>query len=95
MCSSSRRRSRSSTYKPQTSEARAPHTHAVSNCARSRSRSSGVSLCGPREQITASTLATSAALAGRGRLLGTLTVSMRSIGLAARRPWRTAHLGCR
>ena len=34
----------------------------------------------------------SAAAAVRGRVLGTSTVSMRSIGLAASSSWRTAHL---
>jgi hypothetical protein len=46
---------------------------------------------GRRLQITLSSFVTSAALAGRGRVLGTLMVSIRSIGLAARRLWRTAH----
>ena len=42
-------------------------------------------------QIAASTLATSAAAAGRGSALGTLTVLILSIGLAASRSWRTAQ----
>ena len=46
---------------------------------------------GRRLQITASTVATSAAAAGRGRALGTLMVSILSIGLAASRSWRTAQ----
>jgi hypothetical protein len=48
-------------------------------------------LAGRREQITARTLATSAAAAGRGSLRGTLMVSILSIGFAGTRSWRTAQ----
>ena len=44
-----------------------------------------------RLQITASTVATSAAAAGRGSLRGTLMVSILSIGFARSRSWRTAQ----
>jgi hypothetical protein len=49
-------------------------------------------LRGRREQIAVSTAWTSAAAAGLGSVLGTVTVSMRSIGLASSRSCRTAHL---
>ena len=48
-------------------------------------------LAGRRLQITASTLATSAAAAGRGSLRGTLMVSILSIGFARIRSWRIAQ----
>ncbi len=62
------------------------------NSTRSRSTLTGTSLRGRREQIASSTTATSAAAAGRGSVLGTSRVSMRSIGLAPSRSCRTAHL---
>ena len=62
------------------------------NTTRSRSTLTGTSLRGRREQIASSTTATSAAAAGRGSVLGTSRVSMRSIGLAPSRSCRTVHL---
>jgi hypothetical protein len=57
---------------------------------RSRRTSSSTSLRGRLLQIEFSTLATSSALAGRGRVLGTLMVSILSMGLVPSRSWRTA-----